>query len=75
MVEQEGTRINVYLNQENKKIVDEGRKMGIKPSQALIQGYCVLLGNTATYNILQEEKKELLKRIKEIETQMDELNK
>ena len=66
-------KVTIYISKKNREIVHEGRKRGIQPSKALTKGYELLMGNAATFNILEKEREQHLKRVSEIENQMDEL--
>lgn len=66
-------RLNVYIRKENMDIVNNGKKQGIKPSTALIEGYKLLMGKTATYAILEEKRDILIKELTDVENQMDKI--
>jgi hypothetical protein len=66
-------RLNLYVKKEDETVVDKGKKCGILPSKALMKGYEVLMGKSARYNLLEDERTKILKRLSEIEVEMDEL--
>ena len=66
-----GQRLNIYIKTEDEELVQEGRKNGITPSYAIIQGYKFLINKNTQYKLLMEEQETLLKRLSEIETQAD----
>ncbi len=61
------------MKKKNEETVEKGKKMGINPSKALMKGYEVLMGKSAHYILLDEERTNLLKRVSEVETEMEEL--
>jgi len=73
MTEEKPEKITIYLNKNNREIVAAGRKKGIKPSKALVKGFELLMGNAATYNVLEKRRTDLLNKVAKIENQMDEL--
>jgi len=66
-------RINTYINKKNQEIVEQGQKLGIKPSHAMIAGYKSLMGKSATYHVLEQQRDILLKQLHDIETQLEKL--
>lgn len=66
-------RLNVYIKKGDEDLVEAGKKKGISPSQAVIEGYKSLMGKTANYSILQEKRDTLLKELSHIEYEMDKL--
>jgi hypothetical protein len=66
-----GQRLNIYIKREDEELVQEGRKSGITPSYAIIQGYKFLINKNTQYNLLMEEQETILKRLSEIKTQAD----
>ncbi len=73
MSEEKPEKITIYLNKNNREIVLAGRKKGIKPSKALVKGFELLMGNAATYNVLEKKRDDLLNKVAKLENQMDEL--
>ena len=59
-----GQRLNIYIKTEDEELVQEGRKSGITPSYAIIQGYKFLINKNTQYKLLMEEQRNYLKKIK-----------
>jgi hypothetical protein len=70
-----GLRLNIYVKTEDEELVQEGKKSGITPSYAAIQGYKFLINKNTQYKLLMEEKETILKRLNEIKTQADGIKK
>jgi len=66
-----GHRLNIYIKTEDEELVQEGRKSGITPSYAIIQGYKFLINKNTQYKLLMEEQETILKRLSEIKIQSD----
>ncbi len=66
-----GQRLNIYIKTEDEELVQEGRKSGITPSYAIIQGYKFLINKNTQYKLLMEEQETILKRLSEIKIQSD----
>jgi hypothetical protein len=66
-----GQRLHIYIKTEDEELVQEGKNNGITPSYATIQGYKLLINKNIQYKLLMEERKTILKRLSEIETQAD----
>lgn len=66
-------RQNVYIKKEHEELVKQGKKKGITPSKAIIEGYKFLIGKTASYSILEEKREVLLKELAQVESEMDKL--
>ena len=66
-----GQRLHIYIKTEDEELVQEGKKSGITPSYAAIQGYKFLINKNTQYKLLMDERETILKRLSEIETQAD----
>ena len=70
-----GLRLNIYIKAEDEELVQEGKKSGITPSYAAIQGYKFLINKNTQYKLLMEEQETILKRLSEIKTQAEGIKK
>lgn len=67
------SRLNVYIKKEHEELIEAGKKKGIAPSKALIEGYKFLMGKNSNYAVLQEKRDVLLKELLNVENEMDKL--
>jgi len=66
-------RLNVYIKKEHEELIEAGKKKGIGPSKALIEGYKFLMGKNSNYAVLEEKRDVLLKQLTNVENEMDKL--
>lgn len=68
-----GKRVNTYVKPEDEELIELGKKEGITPSYALIEGYKLLMNKNTQYRLLMEEREAILKRLSDIEAQAEGL--
>jgi hypothetical protein len=68
-----GKRVNTYVKPEDEELIEIGKKEGITPSYALIEGYKFLMNKNTQYRLLMEEREAILKRLSDIEAQAEGL--